>query len=517
MKNNVNLALSNPIEKITGKNKYEWTTQDLLKVIEERNIEKITFHYTGWDGKIKDLRIPITNQEHAEHILSDGERVDGSSLFKGVVDTGKSDLYVVPSYRTAFLNPFDYTSLDFVCRFFDKDGELAPFAPDNILLKTANDLEEKFGVKLYALSELEFYIIQEPKSENYKLSPQSGYHSSSPFVKSAEILDEIVRAISTTTGFIKYAHYEVGAIEKIQSEFPQFNGKNAEQVEVEFLLTPVEEAADISVVAMWIIRNICFRHNAIATFYPKLEVGHAGNGLHFHLALYRNGQNVMINDNQTLSTEAKTLIGGITRYATSLTAFGNTVSGSYLRLVPNQEAPTKVCWSEMNRSAMIRVPLAWANVGSLSNKINPKCEDDDCKEAVSRQTVEIRTPDGSANIHLLLAGITKSAEWAFANQDEALNLCEQHYVQGNINSNPDYAGLEQIATSCFRSAEDLMEEKELYISDDTFPMRVIEMVYNNLKSENDIDLNKFIAGLPEEERIRTLRRVIHKAIISKNI
>jgi glutamine synthetase len=516
MKNNRNFALSNPIEKITGKTKYEWTAQDLLKVIEERNIEKITFHYTGWDGKIKDLRIPVTNQEHAEHILMDGERVDGSSLFKGVVDTGRSDLYVVPNFRSAFLNPFDQTSLDFVCRFFDKDGNLAAFAPDNILLKAAGNLEKKFGLRLYALPELEFYIIQESKSDNYKLMPQSGYHSSSPFVKSADILDEIVRAISTTTGFIKYAHYEVGAIEKIKSEFPQFNGKNAEQVEVEFLLTPVEEAADIAVVSMWIIRNIAFRHNAIATFYPKLEVGHAGNGLHFHLALYKNGKNIMTDAEEKLSAEAKTLIGGLTKFAPSLTAFGNMVSGSYLRLVPNQEAPTKVCWSEMNRSAMIRVPLAWTNVGKLSNKINPEC-DEECEDKMSRQTVEIRTPDGSANIHLLLAGITKSADWAFGNLAAALDLTEKHYVQGNIHGNPEYSDLPEIATSCFRSAEDLIQEKELYCCDGLFPEYVIESVAKMLKSENDIDLNKFIAGLPEEERITTLRRVIHKAIISKNI
>ena len=32
---------------------------------------------------------------------------DGSSLFKGLVDTALSDLYVVPSYKTAFLSPFD--------------------------------------------------------------------------------------------------------------------------------------------------------------------------------------------------------------------------------------------------------------------------------------------------------------------------------------------------------------------------------------------------------------------------
>ena len=70
-------------------------------------IERITFHYTALDGEYKELKIPIGNRYQAERILADGERVDGSSLFKGMVETTLSDLYVVPLYKSAFLNPFD--------------------------------------------------------------------------------------------------------------------------------------------------------------------------------------------------------------------------------------------------------------------------------------------------------------------------------------------------------------------------------------------------------------------------
>lgn len=516
MTNKLNFALSNPIEVITSKSKYDWNTDDLLNVIQERGIERVTFHYTGWDGKIKDLKIPITDYNQVIHILTDGERVDGSSLFKGVVDTGKSDLYVVPSYRSAFLNPFDPKSLDFICRYFDKDGNLAQFAPDNLLLKLSKELQTKTGYELYALSELEFYLIQEPKSEIYKLQAQNGYHASSPFVKSADILDEILKNIAITMGNVKYAHFEVGAIENLTSDFPQFSGKNAEQVEVEFQLAPIDEAADMSVLAMWIIRNIAFRHKALATFYPKLEIGHAGNGLHFHLALKKNGTNIMLDENCNLSNEALTLIGGLVKYAPSLTAFGNLVAGSYLRLVPHQEAPTKVCWSEMNRSAMIRVPLAWTNVGKLSDKINPAGDVTHCCKD-GRQTVEIRTPDGSANIHLLLAGITKASSWAFDNQEYAISLANKHHVSGNIHDNPEYSNLPEISDSCESSADALLADKTLYVSNDGFPERVILKTYEMLKAERDKNLNTFIAGLPEEERKNTLRRIIHKAIIEKNI
>ena len=109
-------ALTNPLSLVLEKAPIDFTREDLVRVLEERRLEKITFHYTALDGKYKELKIPITSRLQAEQILADGERVDGSSLFKGMVDPALSDLYVVPVYKSAFLNPFDSTSLDFTCR-----------------------------------------------------------------------------------------------------------------------------------------------------------------------------------------------------------------------------------------------------------------------------------------------------------------------------------------------------------------------------------------------------------------
>lgn len=89
------------------------------------------------------MKLPISNHYQAERILADGERVDGSSLFKGMVDTALSDLYVISVYKTAFLNPFDKDSLDFTCRYLTQDGNLAVFALDNILYH-ADQLEIEF-------------------------------------------------------------------------------------------------------------------------------------------------------------------------------------------------------------------------------------------------------------------------------------------------------------------------------------------------------------------------------------
>ncbi|MFA5511139.1 MAG: glutamine synthetase family protein [Candidatus Kapaibacterium sp.] len=508
---NEHFALESPIVTLTGKAKEDWTREDLIQVILEKQIERITFNYTGIDGKIKELKIPVTSRRQAELILAEGERCDGSSLFKGMVDPGKSDLYVVPVYKTAFLNPFDDKSLNIICRFIDRAGNLADFAPDNILHKASQSFTAKTGLEIHSLGELEFYLIGNIPNQTYTLPKQRGYHAASPFIKTGDILNEMMRYMSQITGNIKYAHSEVGFIQSIESDFTELKGKTAEQVEIEFLPTPIDEAADIVVLASWVIRNVAYRHGFLATFFPKLDFEHAGSGLHFHNALLRNGRNIMTDDKGELSSEAKQLIGGLCHYAPSLTAFGNMCSSSYLRLVPHHEAPTKVCWSESNRSALIRVPLAWTKHRNLAMQVNPQQKAPMVHEE-SLQTVELRSPDGSANAHLLLAGIAMAAEWGLDNPSDALTLTENSFVSTNIHSNPNLQELAELATSCVESSEILLQQRVLYERDKTFPSNVIDYVADILQQENDRNLNKRLMALPDDEKFSESRRIMHRHV-----
>lgn len=504
-------ALSNPISVMCDKERNEFTREDLIKVIMKNGIERITFHYTAIDGKIKELKIPIACRSQAELILTEGERVDGSSLFKGIVDTGKSDLYVVPIYKSAFLNPFDNKSIDFVCRFFDKDGDLASFPPDNVLNKANSLLKNNTGLDLYALGELELFLIGNFVNSTYPMPKQKGYHASAPYVKSGELINEMISHLTRTMGNVKYAHNEVGFIERLSSDFAELEGKSAEQVEVEFLPAPIEEAADNLVLARWIIRNVAFRHGFVATFAPKLEISHAGNGMHVHMALMKDGKNIMADNTGKLSEEARACIGGLCHYAQSLTAFGNTVSGSYLRLVPKQEAPTKVCWSELNRSALIRVPLGWGNVNNLASKINPQQKTSRTGE-IGRQTVELRSPDGSCNTHLLLAGITLANEWGLTNRKESLELAENSYAPLNIHESSSSQELVELATSCAESAENLLRDRQLFEREKIFSSALINHVAYMLDSENDKNLNKRLLALPDDEKLKESRRIMHRDI-----
>ena len=502
-------ALENPISLVVDKPREDFTREDLIRVIEEKQIKRITFHYTALDGKLKELKLPVANRYQAERILADGERVDGSSLFRGLMDTALSDLYVVPVYKTAFLNPFDEGSLDCICRYLMRDGDLSPFALDNILHNACQLFRKNTDLELHALGELEFFLLSEPVAQIYPTPRQRGYQASAPFVKTGQILNEMVHYITQITGEVKYAHSEVGNVESVRSELEEIEGKQAEQLEIEFLPTPIEDAADNLVLARWVIRNIAYKYGCVATFAPKIEERVAGNGLHVHMEAMKTGKNIMIDETGSLSTEAKKMIGGLCAHADSLTAFGNTVSSSYLRLVPEQEAPTRICWSDLNRTALIRVPLGWSRIDNLAHKLNPQ-QKVRFQESKGRQTVELRSPDGSAIIHLLLAGITMATDWGLMNSD-SLEIADELYVTGSLFRNEELLSkLPALPKSCVESSRILLQKRHLYERGDVFPPSIIEYVAKSLQAENDENMNQYLADLPTDDRLHEMGRIMHK-------
>jgi glutamine synthetase len=505
------LVLAHPLSLFLGKDRDDFTRADMMRVVSEKGIERFTFHHTGIDGQLKELKLPFGTLRQAEEILAMGERVDGSSLFKGLVDASNSDIYIVPSYRTAFVCPFDDRSLDFICRYLDRNGELAPFTPDNILAIAHKRFQENTGLQLNALGELEFFLLGEGGPAFFTPPKMLGYHASAPFFKSGEVVNEMVRHLAQITGAVKYAHSEVGFINSVRSDLPMLSGRRAEQHEIEFLPRPIEEMGDFMALARWVIRNVAGRHGMLATFAPKLEEGIAGNGFHFHMELVRDGHNIMLDEEGELSESARRLVGGLVHYASTLSAFGNTVASSFLRLVPNQEAPTRICWSDTNRSALVRVPLGWSKCPDLARVVNPS-EPEAWEDRRGRQTVELRSPDGSAMYHLLLAGLTTAAEYGLSH-DRSLELTRTTRVDGNIfDDKKKCAELEPLPGSCVACSRLLNERRDLYEDFGVFPPRVIDHVIRLLAQENDEHLNTTLGKMSAEERLTLTRQLMHKDI-----
>jgi glutamine synthetase len=466
----------NPLVTYLGKLPKDFTKEDIIKFVKDKDIKMINFCHVGGDGRLKSLSFVINNEKHLNEILETGERVDGSSLFS-YINSEASDLYVVPKYRTAFINPFnEIPTLNLLCAYFDQNGNQLDIAQENILRKAQEKLLENTGVTLEALGELEFYIISEQERKDlYPCEPEKGYHESSPFVRWENLRNEILSTIAGTGAKVKYGHAEVGNI----------SDNGMEQHEIEFSLEPLEDMAGHIIIAKWIIRNIGAKYGINVTFAPKLKVGHAGSGLHIHIRGYKNGKSIMTGSDRRLSDEAKKMIGGLLKFAPSLTAFGNMVPISYLRHGSHQETPTGIYWGYGNRSALVRVPLGWAATGNMAEKINPSRIGNPANKNECRQTIELRAPDGSANIYLLLAGIAVAVEYGLANK-ESIKLAEDLYVdalgekkRGNLNK------LKTLPQSCYESAKCLEKDRKYYEKGNVFPRQTIDGILRKLRGYND--------------------------------
>lgn len=481
----------NPLVKQLNKSHKDFTKKDIIQFIEDNGIKMLNFRYVGGDGRLKSLNFVVSDSDYLEQVLSHGERVDGSSLFS-FVEAGSSDLYVIPRFRTAFVDPFaELPTLCLLCSYYTKDGKPLEISPEYILKKAAKSFTDVTGMEFQAMGELEYYVVGE-KQNLFLATDQKGYHESSPFAKFEDFRMEVMYLLACAGCMVKYGHSEVGNF--------TLDDKIYEQNEIEFLVTDVEDAANQLIIAKWIIRKLAHKYGLDVTFSPKITTGKAGSGMHIHTRIVKDGINQYVKDGK-LSDVAKTAIAGYMQCAPSLTAFGNMNPTSYLRLVPHQEAPTTVCWGDRNRSVLVRVPLGWTAKGDMVANENP-LEKPVEMDGSEKQTVEFRCPDCSADVYLLLAGLTVAARSGFEMQN-ALEVAQKTYVDVNIHQAEQKdkvaaMNLNSLPASCWESAEMLDKQREIYERHGVFPARIIDGVIKDLKKFEDKDIRQELASNPNK-------------------
>ena len=172
----------NPVVRQLNKDPRDFTKEDIIQFVENNEIKMLNFHYVGGDGRIKTLNFVVSDSNYLEQVLSHGERVDGSSLFS-FVEAGSSDLYVIPRFRTAFVDSFaELPTLGLLCSYYTKDGKPLEISPEYILKKAAKSFKSVTGMEFQAMGELEFYVVGK-KEALFLATDQKGYHESSPFAK----------------------------------------------------------------------------------------------------------------------------------------------------------------------------------------------------------------------------------------------------------------------------------------------------------------------------------------------
>lgn len=373
------------------------TVQDIIALIQEKDIKMVDFKMVDIHGQFRHVTIPAGSFN--EKLMTEGVGFDASNYGYAVVE--KSDMVFIPDPDTAVIDPFcqiPTLSMTGNAMIIDSPANrpLDQY-PRNIVLAAERYMQETgIADTMLILPEFEFYLFDQVGWEvganaigmhlDYNqahwnsyvegtgnvVPKQKNYHIAKPFDPTYECRSEMVMHMEEAGIPVKYHHPEVGA---------------AGQFEIEPKLGKMSTMADASMMIKYIIRNTAMKYGKTATLMPKPVYGEAGSGMHVHMLLMKDGTPVFSDDNgySHLSKEAHWFMGGLLKHIASLCALTNPSTNSFKRLVPGFEAPVTVGYATSNRSAVIRIP-AYA-------------------KTPAERRFELRNPDATCNPYFCYAAI----------------------------------------------------------------------------------------------------------------
>jgi glutamine synthetase len=131
-------------------------------------------------------------------------------------------------------------------------------------------------------------------------------------------------------------------------------------------------------------------------------------------------------------------------------------------------------------------------------------------DTTQKQTVEMRSPDGSADLYQLIAGLAVACRYGFE-MENALEVAEKTYVNVNIHKkeNEDKLNsLAQLPDSCEASADCLEKQRAIFEKYNVFSPAMIDGIIKKLRSYNDKTLRSEIDG-NQEEMLKLVERYFH--------
>jgi glutamine synthetase len=122
----------------------------------------------------------------------------------------------------------------------------------------------------------------------------------------------------------------------------------------------------------------------------------------------------------------------------------------------------------------------------------------------------MRSPDGSADIYQLIAGLAVACRHGFE-MENALEIAEKTYVNVNIHQkeNEDkLKNLAQLPDSCEASADCLEKQRAIFEKHNVFSPAMIDGIIKKLRSYGDRTLRADI-GTNQEEMLKLVERYFH--------
>ena len=448
-------------------------SSNVMDMIKEHEVRFVDFRFTDTRGKQMHLTFPAS-QIDADN-LSDGFMFDGSSIngWKGI---NESDMILMPDQSTAIIDPFtEECTLNINCNVvepatmtgYERDprsvaeraeeylkstgiADTAFFGPENEFfvlddVRWGSDMSGSFCKVDSEEAEWNSEKVYEDGNMGHRPGTKGGYFPVPPVDSLYDMRCAMCGAMEDMGLEVEVHHHEVAT---------------AGQCEIGTKFNTLVKKADETQTLKYAIHNVAHAYGKTATFMPKPIVGDNGNGMHVHMSLAKDGNNLFSGDEYGgLSEMALFYIGGVIKHAKAINAFANASTNSYKRLVPGFEAPVMLAYSARNRSASIRIPYV----------TNPK-----------GRRIEVRFPDSTANPYLSFACMLMAGLDGIKNKIHPGEAMDKDLY--DLPPEEEKA-IPQVATSLEEALEALDKDREFLTAGGVFTNDMID-AYIELKMED---------------------------------
>lgn len=337
------------------------TSTELKTRIEEGEIDTVIVAIPDVFGRLVGKRFTArfyleSVAEHGTHgcnyLLTVNIEMDPMDGFKlANWEAGFGDFAMRPDTSSIRILPWQPGAALVICDFVrdsgDQPHEYVAEAPRSILRRQI-DLLAQQGYLCKTASELEFYLFNNSYPDAFasgyrNLTPSSDYridyHTMQPARE--ESLFRAVRNMMCAAGV---------PVESSKGEW----GRG--QHEVNFVYGDPLPVADMHVVFKQGIKEIAAQQGRSITFMAKPSMTEAGNSCHIHCSLWKDGRNEFWDKQASGPSKLfRQFLGGLLKYSPELCYFFGPTINAYKRYQPGSWAPTKMAWSNDNRTVGFRV------------------------------------------------------------------------------------------------------------------------------------------------------------------
>ena len=376
--------------------------EEIQKIAKGRGVEFYFAQFVDMYGRPSAKLIPAANLEDLVH---EGAGFAGFAAGEIGQMPSDPDIAAMPDLASFTLVPWEQNLARFACDI-TVEGEEWPYCPRTILrrqIARAKALGYEFKIGI----ELEYFLIHRNDDGSIQIADRAD-----TLDKPCYDIAGLTRRYDFLTTVSKYCN-EMGW-GNYANDHEDANG----QFEQNFQYADALTSCDRAIFFRYMVHTLAEKHGMIATFMPKPFTKLTGSGCHFHMSLWRDGENVFLDEADPrglgLSDAAYRFVGGLKKHARAYSGVTAPTVNSYKRLKMGSTtsgatwSPVWISYGYNNRTQMLRIP------------------------APGR--IEDRTIDGSANPYLaatavLAAGLDGIEQGLDAGEPNSENLYTKSYEE----------------------------------------------------------------------------------------